>query len=74
MNVELEIPDEVYRRAEEAAIEQRVSVREVLESAVVEHLGAWQALKDRAARGNLERFREVMAKVPDVDPEEYDRL
>jgi hypothetical protein len=36
----------------------------VLESAVTEHRQAWDALKTRAA----------MAKVPNVEPDDYDRL
>jgi hypothetical protein len=64
MNVKINVPDDICRKAEAAAREQRMSVEEVLESAVNEHWQAWDALKTRA----------VMAKVPNVDPDDYDRL
>ena len=31
-------------------------------------------LEKRAARGGREKLETVLAKVPDVEPEEYDRL
>ena len=31
-------------------------------------------LRDRARRGNRSQFEEVLAKVPDIEPEETDRL
>lgn len=33
-----------------------------------------QYLKDRARRAKLDRFSELLSKVPDVEPEEHDRL
>jgi hypothetical protein len=74
MNVKINVPDDIYRKAEAAAREQRMSVEEVLESAVKEHWQAWDALKTRAAKGSPEKFRAVMAKVPNVEPDDYDRL
>jgi hypothetical protein len=40
-------------------------------------LGVWTAeslISERAKRGSREKFLEFMAKVPDVEPEEHDRL
>jgi hypothetical protein len=31
-------------------------------------------IRDRAARGSREQFERVLAKVPDVEPEDSDRL
>ena len=33
-----------------------------------------QLLKQRLQHGDLERFRTILDKVPDDEPEEYDRL
>ena len=74
MNVNISVPDEVFRTAEEAARHQHVPVETVLESAVIEQLRAWEALTSRAARGDVEKFRAVLAKVPDIDPEPGDQL
>ena len=31
-------------------------------------------LAQRAARGSVDKFRAALAKVPDVEPEEFDRM
>jgi len=31
-------------------------------------------LEERAKRGSKEKFERAMAKIPDVEPEEYDKL
>lgn len=31
-------------------------------------------LKERAERGSRKAFEEIMSEVPDVEPEEYDKL
>ncbi len=31
-------------------------------------------LEERAKRGSREKFLEILAKVPDVEPEEFDKL
>lgn len=74
MNVNVSVPDELYQKAVEIAETQHVSVDEVFASAFVEQLAAWERLKERAARGSRDRFLAVLDKVPDVEPEDYDRL
>jgi hypothetical protein len=36
-------------------------------------MAAWERLKQRASRGSREKFLAVLDKVPDVEPEEFDR-
>ena len=74
MIVNLEIPSEVYDRASEIARSQQMSVTDVLAAACAEHVASWERLEARAKRGDRARFLEVLAKVPDVEPEELDRL
>ena len=74
MNVNVSVPDELYQKAVEIAEAQHVSVDEVFASAFVEQLAAWERLKQRAARGSRESFLAALDKVPDVEPEDYDRL
>jgi len=67
--IELSIPDAVYGRLSVLAAHDRQAVEEFalhkLEEAVraVEHFAE---LEHRARRGSLDKFRAVMAKVPDV--------
>ena len=74
MTVSVNIPEELYRQAREIAESQHLSVDDVVSSAFAEQLLAWERLKQRAARGSRESFLAVLGKVPDVEPDEYDRI
>ena len=74
MNVKITVPDDIYHKAAEAAREQNVSLEDVLETAVIEHVRALDALRCRAARGSIGKFRAVMDRVPDIDPDPHDRF
>lgn len=74
MNVTVSVPDELYRKAVEIAQAQHVSVDEVFASAFAEQLASWERLKERATRGSREKFLAALDKVPDVEPEDYDRI
>ena len=74
MSVSVNIPEELYRQAREIAESQHLSVDDVVSSAFAEQLTTWARLKRRAARGSRESFLAVLDKVPDVEPEDYDRI
>ncbi len=73
MSVSVSVPDELYRKAVEIATAQKVSVGEVFASAFAAHLSAWERLQQRAARGARDKFLGALDKVPDVEPDNYDR-
>ncbi len=65
-----------YRGYASIAIEG-ISINQFISSAVAEKMSALMTekyLRQRAAMGNENAFFEAMAKVPDVEPEERDRL
>jgi hypothetical protein len=74
MTVSVNIPDDLYRQAREIADSQHLTVDDVISSAFAEQLAAWERLKQRAARGSREIFVQVLEKVPDVEPDDSDRL
>jgi hypothetical protein len=74
MSVSVNIPEDLYRQAREIAESQHLSVDDVVSSAFADQLAAWARLKQRAARGSRESFLAVLDKVPDVEPEDYDRV
>lgn len=74
MSVSIKVPEELYEQAVVIAEAHHVPVDEVFASAFAEQLAAWQRLKERAARGDRNKFLAVLDKVPDVEPEEYDRM
>jgi hypothetical protein len=74
MRVSVNIPEHLYLQAREIANSQNLSVDDVISSAFAEQLAAWERLKQRAARGRQDTFAKVLEKVPDVEPEAYDRI
>lgn len=74
MSVSINIPEELYNQAREIAEAYHISVEQVFTSAFSEHLSAWQRIRERAARGDREKFLAVLNRVPDVEPEQFDAL
>jgi predicted DNA-binding ribbon-helix-helix protein len=70
----IQLPDEVYKRAEELAEADHVSVDRLVAAIVNERASDWAKLQARASRGTLEKFRSVLSKVSDAPPEPMDRL
>jgi len=74
MTLNVTLPDSLYKKAMEVAERERISVERVVYSALAEQLNALERLEDRAARSSEDTFRTALAKIPDVEPPEYDRL
>lgn len=74
MNLTIKVSEDLYRCAVEVAAAENVSVEELFAAAFEERLLEFERLKDRAAKGSYEKFRQVMSKVPPVEPAEYDRF
>lgn len=74
MSVSINIPQDLYDQARSIAEAHDVPVEQVVASAFADQLAAWKRLKDRAACGDRQKFLAVLDNVPDVEPEEYDRL
>ena len=74
MTVNVNIPEELYRRAAEVAAAENISVDDLFASAFEERLLELERLKDRASRGSYRKFLRVMSKVPALEPPACDRL
>ncbi len=73
----LRIPESLHRELRELARREGVSINQIISSAVGEKVASLKTLdylRERASRGKRLRFEQVLAKVPDVEPEETDRL
>ena len=73
----LRLPRSLHRGVKELAEREGVSMNQIITTAVAEKLSALMTedyLEERAVRGSRERFKAVLDKVPDVEPEERDRL
>jgi hypothetical protein len=74
MNMTVNVPEELYRRASEVAAAEHLSVDELFASAFEERILEFERLKEKALRGSYEKFLRVMAKLPAAEPSEQDRL
>lgn len=73
----LSLPESIHAKVREVSAQEGVTTDQFIAAAVAEKLAAFlsvEYLEERARRGSREKFLAVLAKVPDVEPEEYDRL
>ncbi len=71
------IPKSLHNQVRELAEEEGISMNQFVMVALAEKVAALQAidyLEKRAERGSREKLLEILAKAPDVEPEELDRL
>lgn len=73
----LRLPDYLHKSVRELAQKEGVSINQLITLAVAEKMSALMTedyLAERAKRGSREKFDAILAKVPDVEPDEQDRL
>lgn len=73
----LTLPQSLQEQVEILAQKEGISVPEFITLAVAEKLATLATadyLAERVKRGNRDKLLAVLAKAPDVEPEEYDKL
>ena len=73
----LRLPESLHRKLGEVAEREGVSINQLISSAVAEKMSALMTeeyLEARARRASRRKFEAVLAKVPDVEPDDSDRL
>jgi hypothetical protein len=75
--VQVQIPDSLHKSLSDLAGRDGISIDQFISTAIAEKLSALMTesyLKDRTKRGDRAKYEAILAKVPDVEPEEYDRI
>jgi 23S rRNA G2445 N2-methylase RlmL len=75
--IHVQLPNSIYKQVYELAKEEETSVDQFIAIALAEKISALKTvdyLQKRATRASREKFEKAMSKVPDVEPEDYDRL
>ena len=73
----LRLPDSLHRQVRELAARDGISINQFVATAVAEKMSALMTeeyLRERALRGTRARYDAALAQVPDVEPDEADRL
>ncbi|MCH8557960.1 MAG: type II toxin-antitoxin system HicB family antitoxin [Balneolia bacterium] len=71
------LPESVHRKLKEMAEKEGVSMNQLISLAVSEKLSSLMTvdyLNERARQANLSDFRKLLDKVPDSEPEPFDKL
>jgi len=75
--ISVQLPNSLRMKLTEVARQEGVSVDQLVASAVAEKLSALMSddyLHKRAARSSQDAFEQALSEIPDVEPEDYDRL
>ena len=73
----LRLPESLHRKLGEVANREGVSINQLISSAVAEKMSALMTeeyLEERAKRASRQKFEAVLAKIPDVAPDESDKI
>ena len=73
----LRIPKSLHEQIRQLAKQEGISINQFLASAAAEKMSALLAeeyIQARAKRAGLKKFQSVLKKVPDSEPEDYDRI
>jgi hypothetical protein len=76
-DLNVKIPDSLYKQVTELAERESISIDQLVAIALSSQVSAWMTqdyVVERAKQGNWEQFKQVLMKVPDVEPEEFDKL
>jgi predicted transcriptional regulator len=72
----LRLPDSLHRHLKELAEKEKVSINQLISTAVAEKMSALMTvdyLEALAREGSREAFDAVLAKVPDAEPDPWDQ-
>ncbi len=72
----IRLPDSLHQVVKTVAAEDSISINQFIASAVAEKVSALTTekyIQERASRASKTQFETVLANVPDVEPEAFDR-
>jgi hypothetical protein len=68
------VPDDLYNKAAELAAKDHMSIEEFVSTAVANTLAGREYIASRTRCFSKEDFDKALSQIPDVEPEEHDRL
>jgi 23S rRNA G2445 N2-methylase RlmL len=76
-NLNVQIPDSLYKQIEALAAKENIPLEQLVAIALSAQVSAWMTkdyIEEKAKRGSWDKFQQVLNKVPDIEPEDYDKL
>lgn len=77
MKINAQIPDVLYQQIESVSQQENIPINELINMALSAQISAWiteDYLHEKTKKGSWEKFNQVLAKVSDKEPEDYDKL
>ncbi len=75
--ISLRLPESLHKQIRRLANEEGISINQFLSTAAAEKLAVLMTveyLEERAKRASREKFEAALASLPDVEPDEHDKL
>ena len=76
-NLNVQIPDSLYKQIKALAAKENIPLEQLVAIALSAQVSAWMTkdyIEEKAKRGSWNKFQQVLNKVSDVEPEDYDKL
>jgi hypothetical protein len=76
-NLNVQIPESLYKQIKALATKENVPIEQLVAIALSAQVSAWTTkdyLEEKGLRGSWQKFQQVLKKVPDVEPEDDDKL
>ena len=73
----LRIPDSIHKQVKSLSKKDHISINQFISSALSEKLSAYMTeeyIAKRAKRASKSKFKAAMSKVPDKDPDIFDKI
>jgi hypothetical protein len=74
MSKTIVVPEHLYNKAAELAAKDHVSVEEYVSTLLADRVASHEYIAAHAKLFNQEDFKRILSEVPDVEPDECDRL
>lgn len=74
MNRSIAVPEDLYNKAAALAAKDHVSIEEFVSVAVATRLASREYIESRARLFSKDEFERALREIPDIEPEDHDRL
>lgn len=75
--ISTKIPDTLFRQTKTIAEREDMTLDQFIALALASQVSSWNVGKtfaERAQKGDWEKAHEILAKIPDTEAEDYDKL
>ena len=75
--ISTKIPDTLFRQAKTIADSEEMTLDQFIALALASQVSSWNVGKtftERAKKGDWQKSREILAKAPDTEAEDFDKL